>query len=197
MNPQAKNKWLMTVIILLLLANAATLTIFWLGRARLNGRPPQRQEAADYIIKQTGFDSSQERQYRILIKEHQEKAGKLRDEIRQAKDRFFDLIGQGNASDSLKKVYAADASAKTAELDLLTMDHFEKIKALCRPDQLEKFEKVIREAVHMMGPAQPGGRPGPPGSGRPGDGPPPKDGGPDDGPPPGPAGNRPPPPENK
>ncbi len=184
MSTIVKNKWLIAVIILLLLANIGTLVFFWLNRPGAN-KPPQQDAAAEYIIRETGFDKQQEAQYRKLIEEHQSQVRQIRDSIRVAKDRFFKLVEQDNTSDSLKEALAKQASDLTATLDLTTLHHFEQVKAICRPDQLKKFESIIGEAVKMMGPQGNNGRPGPP----------PRDGERMDGPPPnGPEGDRPPPP---
>jgi protein CpxP len=171
MNTASKNKWLMWLIAILILANIATLLFFWLGKNRKHPLPPGGESAATFIIREAGFDKAQEEQYRELIKQHQEKASALRNEIRMSKDSFFNLLQQPSVNDSVKNQLAMHAAQKTAQLDILTLDHFIKVKAICRPDQRAKFEKIIQDAVHMMGP-QPGGPP-PPRDGRP-----PRDGNP-------------------
>lgn len=161
MSTIVKNKWLIAVIVFLLLANIGTLTFFWLNRPG-GGKHGQGGAAAEYIIKETGFDKKQEEEFRKLIQEHQQKVRSFRDSIRIAKDRFFKLVEQDNVTDSIKVSLAKQASELTATIDLLTLQHFEKVKAICRPDQLKKFESIIGDAIKMMGPQGNNGRPGPP-----------------------------------
>jgi protein CpxP len=174
MNPAAKNKLLTGLVILLLLANAATIATFWFAKAR-HPRPPQGTPA-DFLIKELNLDNKQQEQFLQLVKEHREAAEQLRKKIKEGKDIFFDLLKQSPVNDSAKKAAAADVSNTTAQLDLLTFDHFQKIRTLCNPEQQKKFDSIIHEVTGMMAMPRPMG---PDGAGPPG-------------PPEGPGGNRPP-----
>lgn len=179
MSTGTKNKLLIWLVALLLLANAATIAFFWLGRSK---RPPSPQGSArDYLVKELSLDTKQQAQFDELVKEHRTAADKVRPEIRKAKEAFFELLKQPGITDSARQAAARMVSVQTEALDLLTFAHFQKLRALCNNEQQKKFDAIVHDVVRMIGQPRPPMRPG--GNGMPG--PPPGDG---------PADNRPPPP---
>ena len=101
----------------------------------------------------------------------------------RSKETFFDLLKKQNVTDSTKQTAAKVVSSITEELDLLTLNHFQKVRSLCTTDQQQKFDEIIKEVTGMMGQQRPPGGPG-------------KGNGPQGPPPGGPAGDRPPPQHN-
>lgn len=174
MNSSSKNKLLSWLVILLLVANAATITMFWLGKK--HPPLPPKGTPNEFLIKELKLDAKQQEQLAVLVKAHRQAAEPLRKKIKEAKDSFFDLLQQSSVTDSTRKVAAMAASAISEELDLLTLDHFQKIRALCTPEQQRKFDSIIHQVTSMMAPPQPngpGGRPqGPPPEGPDGERPP-------------------------
>lgn len=171
MSLQAKNKWLTILVVVLLALNAATLALFWIGKTREGNQPPPPPPATTYLVKELGLDTTQQNQLKALIDQHRKAAELLRVGIKNAKDSLFELVKHPETSDSAKRMLSAAASSRMAELDLLTLDHFRQIRALCNPEQQKKFDAIIHEVIGRMGPS----RPPPPPSGGPGrpEGPPP------------------------
>jgi Spy/CpxP family protein refolding chaperone len=169
MNTVAKNKLLTWLVILLLVANAASIAMFWLSRGK--NPPPPKGTPQEFLVKELKLDSKQQEQFDSLRKEHRQAADQLREKIKAAKESFFDLLKQTNVSDSLKQSTAKAVSLFTEELDLLTLNHFQKIRSLCTPEQQKKFDEIIQQVTSMMAPphppAGPGGRQGPPPDGPP------------------------------
>lgn len=179
MNPSAKNKLLVWLVVFLLVANAATIAMFWLNKKPNQSATPNNAPK-DFLIKELQLDTKQQEQLEVLVKEHRAAAQQLRRKTKEAKESFFDLLKQANVTDSVKQTAAKVVSAITEELDLLTLNHFQKIRSLCTAEQQTKFDEIIHQVTSMMGQPRP-----PMGPGKDRQGPPP--GGPD--------GNRPPPPE--
>ena len=174
MNASAKNKLLFWLVVLLLVANVATIAMFWLGKRK---QPPQPQGSPNsFLIKELKLDTKQQEQLTVLVKEHREAAELMRQKTREAKESFFDLLKQSNVTDSEKQAAAKAVSVSTEELDLLTLAHFQKIRTLCTPEQQKKFDEIIHQVTSMMGQPRPPLGPG-------------------NGPPGGPDGERPPPPQ--
>jgi len=167
MNTVKKNKWLIALAVILLLANGFTIAMFWLDRAK---RPPKPDgDAKDYVVRELKLTAQQQEQYRTLIKEHRSQADAIRPKVREAKEALFALLKQPNVSDSAKQAAAHAVSVQTEMLDLVTLNHFQKIRALCTPEQQKRFDEIILDVVRMigqprppMGPGGPGGPPGPP-----------------------------------
>lgn len=170
----SKNKLLTWLVALLLVANAATIAMFWLNR---KPKPPQpKGQPNEFLVKELKLDSTQQQQLDVLVKEHRRAVEELRGKVKAAKDSLFAFVKEANVSDSAKQAVAAVASRYTEQIDVLTLNHFQKVRALCRPDQQQRFDEIIQDVIRMMGqprpPMGPGGRPG--GPGRP-EGPPPGD----------------------
>ncbi|MDZ4796241.1 MAG: Spy/CpxP family protein refolding chaperone [Bacteroidota bacterium] len=170
MNHAAKNKALTWLVVLLLIANAATITMFWLGKPKQRVEP--KKQPKDFLIKELKLDTSQQIQLEVLVKEHRAAVNKLRKKVKEAKSNFFDLLKEQNVSDSTKKNAAAAVSIITEDIDLLTLNHFQKVRSLCNPEQQKKFDEIIQQVTGMMGQQGPPKGPGGPGNDRP----PPPDG---------------------
>ena len=164
------------MVVLLLVANAATIAMFWLGKKK---QPLQPKGAPkEFLIKELKLDTRQQEQLQVLVKEHRQAAEQLRKKTREAKESFFDLLKQANVTDSTKQEAAKAVSISTEALDLLTLNHFQKIRALCTAEQQTKFDEIIHQVTAMMGQPRPqmgpgNDRKGPPPDGPDGDRPPP------------------------
>ncbi len=143
-----KNRLFTWLLGLLLLANAVTLVLFWIDRAR-----PQsgtKGGASGFIVQELNFTEQQKQQFEELAKEHRAKAQELRPKIRAAKDAMFELVKKPGVSDSVKQVAAAKASQYIMQLDLFTLDHFQKIRAICDPGQQKKFDLILSQLTMMI-----------------------------------------------
>lgn len=160
MNAGTKNKLMTWLLLLLLVANAATITLFWLGRKK---QPPQpNRSPKEFLIKELKLDARQQEQFALLVKEHRDGAEQLRVKIKKAKEAFFDLLGANGVTDSIKQAAAKQVSVQTEQLDLFTLDHFQKVRALCTGEQQKIFDGIIKEVIGMMGQQRPPGDERPP-----------------------------------
>ena len=151
-------KWWAIAVILLIILNAVTLTIFWVERKDNSRLPPKQDDrggAALYLTKELALDSMQQMQYNQLVLEHRQRTRQLRGEIRHTKDAFFELLGDTAVTDDVIKNAAASVSAIEQQIDILTFNHFKKIRTVCTAEQKKKFDSIIKNAVQMMGPSQP------------------------------------------
>ncbi len=173
MDKLLKNKIFTWLLGLLLLANAATLVFFWIGRP---GGDIPKGSPQEFLTKELNLNKQQQEQFDVLRREHRSKTEALREKVKAAKDELFELIKEPNATDSAKQLAARGVSMLTEEIDINTVNHFQKVRALCTPEQQQKFDGIIRQLTRMMANQRPGRPQGPP----PGDGEhdgPPKDGG--------------------
>jgi periplasmic protein CpxP/Spy len=174
-----KNKLLTWLVVLLLVANAATIAFFWLGKTK---QPPGPQGGArDFLVKELNLDAKQQELFSEMVKEHRSSAEQIRPQIRKAKEAFFDLLKQPGISDSMKLAAAKQVSLQTEALDLLTFAHFQKLRSICTPAQQQKFDAVIHDIIRLMGQPRPPGegpenRPTPSGEGLENKPPPPGEG---------------------
>lgn len=160
MNTVQVNRWLIIAIVLLLLINTVTIALLWSGKEGGKHPGPGGEAAAEFIIRETNMDAAQQQQYRALVQQHRNAADELRREMGRSKEEFFDLLDQTNVPDSVLRAASARANEKSQELDIMTFHHFAEVRKILRPEQQQAFDRIIKEALRMMGPPPPKRRPG-------------------------------------
>lgn len=156
-------KFLKLVIVLLLLTNTGILAFLWMGRHNNKSPmgPPQGRDAFSFLCKELQLDEQQTRQYEELRDEHHQAVENMQHNGRHLRERFFDLL-HSSPLDSVQVKQLSDSIAHTQQqIELLTFYHFQKVRAILRPEQQKKFDDVIQDALRMMGPGA-GGPPPPP-----------------------------------
>jgi len=141
-------------IALLILANIATLIFYWIGHIK----EQKDNSPREFLSKKLNFTDIQKDLYFDLAKEHNESAKKIREEIMVAKDSFFDLLKSDNTIDSSRNIAALKVSESIQALDILTFEHFKKVRALCTTEQKPKFDELIQKMVHAVNSPQPSNR---------------------------------------
>ena len=146
------NKIAAWLIGLLILANIATLTFFWIGHLK-NQRNHSPKE---FLAKSLHFSETQKNAYFELAKDHNESANKIREQIKINKEELFQLLKSEKIDDSIKKNAALKISISIQALDMLTFEHFKKIRALCTEEQKPKFDELIQKMVNSVNNTQKG-----------------------------------------
>ena len=194
MNNVIKNKLLTWLVVTLMVANAGTILFFWINR-------PEKMQGAkgsprEFLVHQLELDSTQLDAFQELIEEHQASVRPLKKEIRSAKENLFQLLKQPVIPEPEKMKAVQAVTIKIQALELLNLEHFQKLRALCNDKQKKKFDGLLDQLAGLMAapPLAGGHHPPPPGEGHPppekGHRPPP----PSEGHPPPPPGHHPPPP---
>jgi protein CpxP len=153
-----RQRWLLVLVAILLLTNIATLSIYWFKKPNHEGGPGhdsgnREKRMGQFMVDQMKFDSTQEAAYWKLRDTMIATQRPVIDSMRDAKKRFFDLLNQSGATDSSALITRSnEIAALQKRLDLATFRHFQHVRAICRPDQLQKFDTVIKEIVNRMTP---------------------------------------------
>jgi Spy/CpxP family protein refolding chaperone len=152
-----RQRWLLVLVAILLLTNIATLSIYWLKKPNHDdgpGRNPGEREKrmGQFMVDQMKFDAAQEAAYWKMRDSMMSIQKPVMDSIRSSKKRFFDLLNQPDASDSVLIIRSNEIADLQKKLDIATFRHFQKVRSICRPDQLQKFDTVIKEIVNRMTP---------------------------------------------
>jgi protein CpxP len=172
---------------LLIICNIGLMLIIWLKPQQETGRQPRPETPREYVIKQLKFTEEQTKSYDQLIKDHQEAMHRLRDQGRELRQQLFENLKGNNSRDQAADSITRLIGSNQAQIELVTYNHFVKVKAICTEAQKAEFDRIIGDVTKKMnGPG--GGRP-------PHEGPPPPEG--SMGPPPGGEGNPPPPPGDR
>ncbi|MDP3558203.1 MAG: hypothetical protein Q8T03_12590 [Bacteroidota bacterium] len=157
-----KTRLLGIAVISLLLINLGILAIMFFK----HGPPPMDKMAhgerpKKIIIERLKFDAEQQKQYEVIITEHKTKTKELTKKSRDLHDDLFSLLINNTIdktiSDSLIQTIANNQKA----IDNLNFEHFQKIKAICKNDQIERYNNFVLELTHLFGPPN-GHKNGPP-----------------------------------
>lgn len=150
-----QQKWLLWLVVILLLTNILTLSFYWLKErpSKAAATPTDRErKMGQFMVNELKLTPEQETIYWKLRDTLIMQQKPVLDSIRASKKRFFDLmkLPQDAQYDSLLIKRGDDITVLQRKLDLITIHHFEKVRALCNQDQLVKFDTVIAEIVNRM-----------------------------------------------
>ncbi|MDF2189755.1 hypothetical protein [Paraflavitalea sp. CAU 1676] len=165
-----RQKWLLLLVGILLVTNIITLSFYWSMKPATQNRNNQgegdrNKRMGQFMVNELKLDKEQETAYWLLRDTLMSKQKTLWDSIRNSKKRFYDLLkdtasgslipkygttGPMSAQDSFIYNKAEQIGLLQKELDLVTFRHFQQVRALCKPDQVLKFDTVIKEIVNRM-----------------------------------------------
>jgi len=144
-------KFYKIAIAILLLLNIGTLAFMWLNRPP----SPGARGPFMFIVKATGMDEAQQATYRQLRDLHRSKVETFQNQNRQIRAQLFNLLAQKDENDpEVQQLTDSIATLKRQE-ELLTFEHFRRVREICRPDQQVKFDAALGEAIQSMGPPRP------------------------------------------
>lgn len=140
-----KTKFLTVLVVLLLALNAVTLYFVWGKKDGEKRRQGGGRPYSEYISKKLNFDTVQKEQLKLLRDKHKQELDLLRKEDKAIQEAKTQLLKDG-VTDSLKldSVFTL-AAANKKKFEMAFHKHFLQIRALCRPDQLELFTKMLDE----------------------------------------------------
>jgi hypothetical protein len=152
----SKSKLWIAIVVVLLVVNTILLVFLWMGK---RPRKMMGGSAKDYLTKQ------------------------LNDDMKDLKDNMFDNLSTNNIDSNKVKGLLQQIGENEKGRDSITFYHFRKLRTILTAEQQQKFDKIIKNVLRMMGPPpqappirdRPGGGP-PMGEPRPGDEPRPENG---------------------
>ena len=108
------------------------------------------------IIEKLDFDEKQIAQYDDLISEHRAAMKENRRGIRGLKLSLYEQINTNNQEqlDSIKKVL----SKQHLDFEMIHYSHFKDIKSICKEEQLDLYNELIKELPRMFSPRGPHGK---------------------------------------
>ena len=184
MNFFDKNRILAIAVVALLIINIALLAFLWTNRPPKPPFPPDRERGEkmdkdrmqkdgrpedpgfdkkipapggpkEFLKHELNFTDKQNQDYEKLIEQHQSDIRAIREKMMKDRDNFWNGLS-ATKGDSVN-ISASIIGEDQKQLELVTFNHFKKVRDLCTDDQKKKFDKVINDALRMM--AGPGGPP--------------------------------------
>lgn len=148
----ANARFLKVIILVLVIINAGTVTFLWLHKPPHPIREDGRMDTFGFLVHELKLDDSQQEQYRKLRDDHHEKTEGLREKGRHMRDHFFELLKKPSADSADIQRLSDSIALNQKQIELLTYYHFREVRKICTPEQQKKFDDVIQDALHMMGP---------------------------------------------
>lgn len=140
------NKFIAWFVGILIVGNLATLTFFWIGHLKNQSVNSPKE----FLAKKLEFSEAQKKSYFKLAEEHNEAAKLIRDQIKFDKENLFKLLKSDTVNDSVRNDAAAQVSSSIQSLDILTFEHFKKVRAICTKEQKQKFDEIIQKMVNSV-----------------------------------------------
>lgn len=155
-----KIKFLMVIVVGLCLVNIGLMAFIFFRQPPMPGDemhgPPGIQSEdrpRHLIIKRLDFDEAQVRQYDTLIEAHRAAVRNLEDSIRTAKNQLYATLNENGAI--AKNSLVAKLASLQQQMELVHYSHFEDIKKLCRPDQVQRFKELTADLSAYFRPGKP------------------------------------------
>ena len=146
MRKTTNNRFISWLIVILLLVNIATLAFYWGNHFK-----QQRDNSPrEFLVKKLNFNENQRRLYFELAADHNKNARKIRELIKNKKDSLFQLLQSDTVIESARNNAAIQVSLSIQSLDILTFEHFKKVRAICTEEQKPKFDAIIQKMVNSV-----------------------------------------------
>lgn len=146
-----KNKILFWLLAVLMIANSIFTIMLWMQMHHPDGPPmnpfhkkPMRGIA---LMEQLCFDSSQSEQYQHLASQHFIVLDSLKDLQKETKEALFHLLDSDTASEKTVLFHSNKLAQLQINIDTLQWNHFKRVKAICRPDQVERLLQFVHDLV--------------------------------------------------
>jgi hypothetical protein len=152
-NTANKNKILLTIIGILLIANIALVSFFMLKKdgGRHEKRTDRKTMIANFLKNEIGFSETQLHQYDTLSNNHRENIKGMFDSLRSLKDKQFKQLVAGNFSDSVINSVAEQSAVSQKMMELQMFNHLKNVRLLCKPEQLPKFDSLFGKVLNKRG----------------------------------------------
>ncbi|MEP7374397.1 MAG: hypothetical protein ABI675_13470 [Chitinophagaceae bacterium] len=144
-----RNRNLLIIIAVLLMTNVAVL-VYFLGQKKTE-KPPVWTGVAEMLQKEVGFNEEQTTKYKEMKEKQRGKIRPMYEEMRKVKDSLFRLLSYPETSDSVLNKMADAIAQKQKAIDIETFNHFKRVRVLCTPDQLPKYDTMVLQMVRKMG----------------------------------------------
>lgn len=161
----AEKKLLIRLIIVLALLNIVSIGVFlWKGfdknkprqqRERRDDAPRDRKDVAAVLEEELGLSKEQVEQIQRLRADFSDKEEVVQQAIRNKRDSMNVEMFNKNTNDDAVKSLARGISDLEYQKELLRLEQSKAFKAICTPEQLEKFEDLVKEIKNYFKPKDP------------------------------------------
>jgi hypothetical protein len=176
----SKNRILTGGIFILVLLNIAALGTLWWQAGKGPGPVPPGRGAGprEFLEDQLRLSEAQRAQFEELRELYQRESEPIVMQLKVARRGLYDALRSGGPSGEVVVPKTEEIGKLHERMELLTLRHFQSLRALCDEGQRRKFDGIMRDVFERVSPLPPpgdrtGGRegadriPGPPPAGGP------------------------------
>jgi protein CpxP len=160
-------KTLKLLVVILALMNMCLLVFIWHGKGH-HGPPHDGPHGGPHgggpgarLIHELNFNEKQIADFEKLKEEHHGQVMKLQEDSRIFRDSLFEKLKTVISATEVSAL-ADSVAGKQKAIELVTFDHFNKVRNLCDAEQKKKFDNIIDDILrHLLGPPSAHGPPPP------------------------------------
>ena len=147
---------LLTIAVLgLLVINLSTLIFMFANKPGHHHRPKgdqphQNEGPKQLIIDFLNFDSSQQKQYEAIIKNHQVKSREIKKTLNELHELLYDELKNNSINKNKADSIIQKIAGCHVNFEYLNFEHFQKIKSICKPNQTDRFNDLTEELIHLF-----------------------------------------------
>jgi hypothetical protein len=148
MNQLSRNKVLLTIIAILLVANIVMVVLFLSMKPHV--QEPKKLGFTEKLKNQVGFSAQQMAVFEPKKKVFWTSVRQRFDEIKKTKEDFYKYMYDPSVPDSVLQAKADVIGQQQKALDLYVIRHFKDIRTLCTPEQLPKYDSLLPPLIERM-----------------------------------------------
>jgi Spy/CpxP family protein refolding chaperone len=141
MNEQRRIRFLLGLIVALVALNIGLLGWIW-TRPGASEHRRNRSNVGTFLADTLHFTSQQRQQLTGLQKTYFQQLQARQKSLRQARKAYFRLA-DSSFTDAQRREQALAFHRQAAETDLLTLAHFDRVAAICTPEQRRLLNKLL------------------------------------------------------
>lgn len=151
MNQLIRNNKALVILIGILLVSNVLLVLYFTVWNNRSGKPPMNRggfSMVEQMTKEIGFSKTQSDTFKILLDQNRDSMKYWSEQTRAIKKSMYSHLNNTAVSDSILNAEAATLAATQAKMELSMYRHFAKVRAICTPDQLPKFDTVVSRMIN-------------------------------------------------
>ena len=157
----SKNRALTAGVLLLVILNVATLGTLWWQAARRPDMPHPGRPGPGEIMEETlHLSGGQKAQFENLRAEYRRASGRIIGDLVASRMGLYDVLRSGDPSGARIDPEIERISALEKNLELLTVRHFQAIRAICDEGQRGQFDQLMRGVFERASGVPPAPAPG-------------------------------------
>ena len=144
MNEQRRTRSLLGLILALVALNIGLLTWIWVRPTTTEHRRNRSSHVGTFLADTLQFTPQQRQQLAALQKAYFRQVEPRQKPLKQARKSYFRLL-DSSFTDVRRRQQVLTFHQQAADIDLLTLAHFDRVAEICTPEQRTLLNKLLSE----------------------------------------------------